>query len=61
MLRTVLWHLLGWLLIGTGVYFVLGDLMADVGSLPAGIVLTALGVWAWTRGIQARRELRRAA
>jgi hypothetical protein len=61
MLRIVLWHLLGWLLIGSGVYFVLGDLWADVGFWPTGIVLVAFGVWAWTRGIQARREQRKAA
>jgi hypothetical protein len=60
MLRIVLWHLLGWLLIGFGVNFVLGDLMADHGFWPSGIALVAFGVWAWTRGIQARPEQRKA-
>ena len=58
-IRAILWHALGWLLISYGVFQVFLDLGDDSGFWPVGIVLVGFGTWAWVRGIYARREVRR--
>jgi len=63
-MKAVFWHLLGWVLIALGVSAILGDLLGfdqhyAPANWPFGTVVVALGVWAWWRGMRARRNRER--
>jgi uncharacterized membrane protein len=56
--QSIGWRVLGWLLIGTGVFQVVGPVLGvPFGHWGAGALLVGVGVWVYVRGIRSQHAL----